>query len=63
VLGVAAAAGRAYSRRTMTVSPGSGGSRGPVAVISYPYWERRFGLNPSVLGASMMQPWPLYLGS
>lgn len=30
--------------------PGIGGPQGSVAVISYAYWNRRFGLDPSVLG-------------
>jgi putative ABC transport system permease protein len=52
VLGVAAAAGRLLTQDDDRI-PGSGGSQGPVSVISYPYWERRFGLNPSVLGKSI----------
>ena len=30
--------------------PGAGGTQGPVGVISYPYWERRFGRDPSIIG-------------
>ena len=52
VLGVTAAAGRLIAPEDDRI-PGSGGSQGPVAVISYPYWERRFNLNPSVLGTSI----------
>ena len=33
--------------------PGSGGPRGPVAVLSYGLWRRRFGGDPSVLGRSI----------
>lgn len=30
-----------------------GGAAGPVAVISYGYWERKFGRNPNVIGQSV----------
>ena len=30
--------------------PGSGGARGPVAVLSYEFWTRRLGANPQVIG-------------
>ena len=33
--------------------PGSGGSRGPVTVLSYGFWRRRFGADPSVIGKSL----------
>ena len=29
---------------------GKGGPDGPLAVISYAYWQRRFGMSPSVIG-------------
>jgi predicted permease len=48
-LGVGAVLGR-------TISPADDRLRGgsPVAVISYRYWERRFGREPSVLGKSIV---------
>jgi predicted permease len=40
--------------RTLTASddqtPGKGGPDGPVAVISYAYWQRRFGADPAIVG-------------
>ena len=53
VLGVDAAAGRLLTPDDDRI-PGSGGKQGPVAVISYQYWQRRFGLDPSVIGKSIM---------
>jgi putative ABC transport system permease protein len=44
-LGVGAVAGR-----TLTESDDSPTGAQPVAVISYHYWKRRFGLDPSVVG-------------
>ena len=49
VLGVKAAAGRLISPDDDSI-PGTGGTDGPVAVISYHYWERRFSKDPAVLG-------------
>jgi predicted permease len=49
VLGVKAAAGRLISPDDDRV-PGTGGAEGPVAVISYHYWERRFSRDPAILG-------------
>jgi predicted permease len=49
VLGVKAAAGRLISSEDDRV-PGTGGAEGPVAVISYHYWERRFSRDPAILG-------------
>src|SRR5207244_9252775 len=43
VLGVSAIAGRTFDEE---VNPS------PVAVISYAFWKRRFGLDPSVIGKS-----------
>jgi predicted permease len=45
VLGLAPAAGR-------LLSPDDDAAPTPVAVISYDYWLRRFGLNPSAIGKS-----------
>ena len=53
VLGVDAAAGRLLMPDDDRI-PGSGGRQGPVAVISYQYWQRRFGLDPSIIGKSIM---------
>ena len=49
LLGVNAAVGRLLTPEDDQI-PGVGGPQGPVAVISYPYWERRFGLDPAVVG-------------
>uniref|UniRef100_Q02B05 Permease n=1 Tax=Solibacter usitatus (strain Ellin6076) TaxID=234267 RepID=Q02B05_SOLUE len=35
------------------VKPGSGGARGPVVVLSYRFWVRRFGSNPAAVGQSI----------
>jgi len=51
VLGVKAAAGRLFSPDDDRV-PGTGGAQGPVAVISYQYWDRRFSRDASILGKS-----------
>jgi len=45
VLGVSAIAGR-----TLTADDDQAPSPQPVAVISYPFWQRRFGLDPGVVG-------------
>jgi predicted permease len=47
-LGVSAAAGR-----TFTSEDDKAPRKSAVAVISYGYWKRRFGLNPSVVGKSV----------
>ena len=52
VLGVTAIAGRLLSPEDDRV-PGVGGRDGPVAVISYQYWERRFARDPSVVGRTI----------
>src|SRR5262245_29942072 len=49
LLGVKAFLGRTFSPADDSV-PGKGGSDGLVAVISYNYWTRRFGRDPSVIG-------------
>jgi predicted permease len=52
VLGVNAIAGRMLTADDDRI-PGTGGAQGPVAVISYPYWQRRFSLDPSILGKTI----------
>jgi putative ABC transport system permease protein len=52
VLGVDAVAGRTFTANDDSI-PGTGGPQGPVAVISYPYWERRFTLDPAVIGKTI----------
>jgi len=52
VLGVSAVLGRVLSPDDDQI-PGVGGRDGPVAVISYRYWQRRFALDPSVVGRTM----------
>jgi predicted permease len=48
-LGVKAWIGRTFGPADDSVV-GKGGPDGPLAVISYPYWLRRFGTSPAVLG-------------
>jgi predicted permease len=48
-LGVKAWIGRTFGPTDDSII-GKGGPDGPLAVISYEYWQRRFGMNPSVLG-------------
>jgi putative ABC transport system permease protein len=50
VLGVPALVGRTFTRDDDR--PG-GGPNGPVAIISYGFWQRRFGGSPDVLGRSL----------
>ena len=52
VLGVSAALGRLLTPDDDRI-PGVGGRDGPVGVISYRYWQRRFGLDPSVVGRTI----------
>jgi predicted permease len=48
VLGVSAIKGR-----TLTESDDSPSNTQPAAVISYDYWQRRFGLDPNIVGRSV----------
>lgn len=52
VLGVQPAAGMLIEPED-DVKPGSGGARGPVAVLSYAYWMRRFGGEASAIGKTI----------
>ena len=52
VLGVEPILGRVLTEDDDRVA-GSGGREGPVAVISYRFWQSRFGLDPAVLGSSI----------
>jgi macrolide transport system ATP-binding/permease protein len=52
MLGVNAAVGRLFSPEDDRV-PGVGGRDGPVAVISYRYWQHRFALDPSIVGRAI----------
>jgi len=52
VLGVDPIFGRLITSEDDKI-PAVGGPQGPVAVISYAYWNRRFDLNPSVIGKSI----------
>lgn len=52
VLGVNAVLGRALSPDDDRI-PGTGGPDGPVGVISYEYWQRRFALDPTIIGRTI----------
>ncbi|PYQ68625.1 MAG: ABC transporter permease, partial [Acidobacteria bacterium] len=52
MLGVNAAAGRLLSPDDDRI-PGVGGRDGPVAVISYQYWQRRFAFDTSIVGRTI----------
>jgi predicted permease len=52
MLGVNAAAGRLLSPDDDQI-PGVGGRDGPVAVISYQYWQRRFAHDRSIVGRAI----------
>src|SRR5882762_3791676 len=52
VLGVNAFLGRLLSPDDDRI-PGVGGRDGPVGVLSYQYWQRRFALDPSVVGRTI----------
>ncbi len=49
IMGVKPAVGRLLTPEDDKV-PGAGGPQGPVAVISYEYWQRRFARDSSVVG-------------
>jgi len=53
LLGVNAAAGRLLSPDDDRI-PGVGGRDGPVGVISYDYWRRRFTFDASIVGRSIV---------
>jgi predicted permease len=53
LLGVRAAYGRLLTPADDSQF-GSGGPGGPVAVISYGMWQRRFGMDPGVLGKTVL---------
>ena len=53
ILGVNAAAGRLLSPDDDRI-PGVGGGDGPVAVISYQYWQRRFAFDASIVGRTII---------
>jgi predicted permease len=53
VLGIDAALGTTIEHDDDAI-PGSGGPRGPVAVLSYGFWMRRFGGNAGVIGSPIM---------
>ncbi|MGH8636074.1 MAG: ABC transporter permease [Burkholderiales bacterium] len=53
VLGINPALGTTIGNDDDTI-PGSGGPRGPVAVLSHGFWMRRFGGEPGVIGSSVM---------
>ena len=53
MLGVNAAAGRLLSPDDDRI-PGVGGGDGPVAVISYQYWQRRFAFDASIVGRTII---------
>lgn len=52
MLGVNAAAGRLLSPEDDRIA-GVGGQDGPVAVISYQYWQRRFAFDSSIIGRAI----------
>jgi predicted permease len=53
MLGVNAAAGRLLSPDDDRI-PAVGGGDGPVAVISYQYWQRRFAFDASIVGRTII---------
>ena len=53
VLGVTPAAGSLITEADDLV-PGSGGSRGPVVVLSHGFWMRQFGGQPGVVGTTIV---------
>ena len=53
VLGVTPALGTVITNEDDSI-PGSGGPRGPVAVLSYGFWMRQFGGEAGVIGSSIL---------
>jgi predicted permease len=53
VLGISPALGTTITNEDDTI-PGSGGPRGPVAVLSHGFWMRQFGGEPGVVGSSIV---------
>jgi putative ABC transport system permease protein len=53
VLGISPALGTTIGNDDDAI-PGSGGPRGPVAVLSHGFWMRRFGGEPSVIGSPII---------
>src|SRR5688572_6616672 len=53
VLGVEPSIGTAIGAADDQI-PGSGGTRGPVAVLSHGFWQRRFGGQPSAIGSPIV---------
>jgi predicted permease len=53
MLGVVASLGTTIGRDD-DVTPGAGGRRGPVAVLSHGFWQRRFGGQASAIGAPIV---------
>ena len=53
VLGISPALGTTITNEDDTI-PGSGGPRGPVAVLSHGFWIRQFGGEPGVVGSSIL---------
>jgi predicted permease len=53
VLGIRPALGTLIGKEDDTI-PESGGSRGPVAVLSHGFWMRRYGGQPTAIGASIL---------
>jgi predicted permease len=53
VLGISASLGTTITNEDDTI-PGSGGPRGPVAVLSHGFWMRQFGGEPGVIGSSIV---------
>jgi len=47
-------AARVFDVPADDVTPGSGGARGPVAVLSHGFWERRFGARPDAIGTPIV---------
>jgi predicted permease len=53
VLGIRPALGTTIGNDDDTI-PGSGGPRGPVAVLSHGFWQRQFGGEPSAIGSRIL---------